>query len=123
MGEVKQAGRERPASTQLETPQPITLLIYLQRPSRFVPVPQHYPLGLAAIQLQRMHRRPVGVTMDQGGYPMGADRKSTRLNSSHVRISYAVFCLKKKNTKMTLPPGTCIRIRLISRTNSSSVIQ
>src|SRR5690554_7278242 len=27
------------------------------------------------------------------------DRKSTRLNSSHVRISYAVFCLKKKKTK------------------------
>src|SRR5690554_7577797 len=27
------------------------------------------------------------------------DRKSTRLNSSHVRISYAVFCLKKKNKK------------------------
>src|SRR5690554_7215565 len=27
----------------------------------------------------------------------GPDRKSTRLNSSHVRISYAVFCLKKKN--------------------------
>src|SRR5690606_42087596 len=28
---------------------------------------------------------------------LGADRKSTRLNSSHVKISYAVFCLKKKN--------------------------
>src|SRR3989442_7726977 len=28
-----------------------------------------------------------------------ADRKSTRLNSSHVRISYAVFCLKKKKTR------------------------
>src|SRR5437773_6678473 len=28
----------------------------------------------------------------------GADRKSTRLNSSHITISYAVFCLKKKNT-------------------------
>src|SRR3712207_7747260 len=27
-----------------------------------------------------------------------ADRKSTRLNSSHANISYAVFCLKKKNT-------------------------
>src|SRR3989442_11907987 len=27
---------------------------------------------------------------------LGEDRKSTRLNSSHVRISYAVFCLKKK---------------------------
>src|SRR5690554_7497524 len=30
------------------------------------------------------------------------DRKSTRLNSSHVRISYAVFCLKKKKKKHTL---------------------
>src|SRR5690606_39729152 len=29
------------------------------------------------------------------------DRKSTRLNSSHVKISYAVFCLKKKSTKTT----------------------
>src|SRR5690554_2635927 len=29
--------------------------------------------------------------------PAKVDRKSTRLNSSHVRISYAVFCLKKKN--------------------------
>src|SRR5215510_16210697 len=29
--------------------------------------------------------------------PSGRDRKSTRLNSSHVAISYAVFCLKKKN--------------------------
>src|SRR5699024_11343631 len=29
--------------------------------------------------------------------PLGLDRKSTRLNSSHVSISYAVFCLKKKN--------------------------
>src|SRR6266511_2321801 len=32
---------------------------------------------------------------------MSADRKSTRLNSSHVKISYAVFCLKKK--KKTVP--------------------
>src|SRR3712207_7335120 len=30
---------------------------------------------------------------------LGEDRKSTRLNSSHANISYAVFCLKKKNTK------------------------
>src|SRR5437868_3367433 len=30
------------------------------------------------------------------------DRKSTRLNSSHVSISYAVFCLKKKKKKMTI---------------------
>src|SRR5690606_40205590 len=30
--------------------------------------------------------------------PQQVDRKSTRLNSSHVKISYAVFCLKKKST-------------------------
>src|SRR5256885_10708916 len=35
------------------------------------------------------------------------DRKSTRLNSSHLVISYAVFCLKKKNTRSTTSdPGT-----------------
>src|SRR5258707_8107604 len=34
------------------------------------------------------------------------DRKSTRLNSSHANISYAVFCLKKKkhNSERTIPP-------------------
>src|SRR2546426_3126244 len=31
------------------------------------------------------------------------DRKSTRLNSSHLVISYAVFCLKKKKTKLDVP--------------------
>src|SRR3989442_11673790 len=34
-------------------------------------------------------------------YFKGGDRKSTRLNSSHVRISYAVFCLKKKKKHNT----------------------
>src|SRR3989442_9779323 len=33
------------------------------------------------------------------------DRKSTRLNSSHVRISYAVFCLKKKDDSVSPVPG------------------
>src|SRR4051812_49787212 len=37
-------------------------------------------------------------TKDHGGG--GADRKSTRLNSSHMSISYAVFCLKKKKLKV-----------------------
>src|SRR5207302_11033748 len=35
------------------------------------------------------------------------DRKSTRLNSSHVKISYAVFCLKKKNKKKTNSTKYC----------------
>src|SRR3712207_8569260 len=34
-----------------------------------------------------------------GARPPNADRKSTRLNSSHANISYAVFCLKKKKTQ------------------------
>src|SRR5690606_7169789 len=51
---------------------------------------------------------PAGVTADDGGdvltqdgaqLRLGEDRKSTRLNSSHVKISYAVFCLKKKKNK------------------------
>src|SRR5690242_14280429 len=36
---------------------------------------------------------------------LGLDRKSTRLNSSHMSISYAVFCLKTKKTKDTLDPS------------------
>src|SRR5690606_41982792 len=42
---------------------------------------------------------PVGADgglADVGELVVGQDRKSTRLNSSHVKISYAVFCLKKK---------------------------
>src|SRR3712207_8419394 len=37
----------------------------------------------------------------------GADRKSTRLNSSHANISYAVFCLKKKNNIPSRPQSHC----------------
>src|SRR3712207_7573366 len=37
-----------------------------------------------------------GMYRENGCYVMLADRKSTRLNSSHANISYAVFCLKKK---------------------------
>src|SRR5690349_23424635 len=36
------------------------------------------------------------------GRHLPGDRKSTRLNSSHVEISYAVFCLKKKKTMVTI---------------------
>src|SRR2546430_12602070 len=35
---------------------------------------------------------------------VGLDRKSTRLNSSHSQISYAVFCLKKKKKQTNTPP-------------------
>src|SRR5256885_3443387 len=50
--------------------------------------------------------------------PPGLDRKSTRLNSSHLVISYAVFCLKKKNmTYTSLSPdrSSTQTLRLMSR--------
>src|SRR3712207_7911873 len=42
-------------------------------------------------QVERLDR------LQRGAEAMGRDRKSTRLNSSHANISYAVFCLKKKH--------------------------
>src|SRR5438034_8086763 len=44
-------------------------------------------------------RRPDARRRGQPRAVRGADRKSTRLNSSHTVISYAVFCLKKKKKK------------------------
>src|SRR2546430_12189541 len=43
---------------------------------------------------------------DNVGVVGGGDRKSTRLNSSHSQISYAVFCLKKKRTLHSNTPPT-----------------
>src|SRR5690606_41913734 len=59
--------------------------------------------GGAAVGLPRRHARAPGGGGPSGlaGLRRGRDRKSTRLNSSHVKISYAVFCLKKK---------TCINV-------------
>src|SRR5207249_6630252 len=42
---------------------------------------------------------PAAPSATDGGATGAGDRKSTRLNSSHVSISYAVFCLKKKKNK------------------------
>src|SRR5262245_66573105 len=49
--------------------------------------------GICRSRALRDARVPVGLGVD------GSDRKSTRLNSSHLGISYAVFCLKKKKTQ------------------------
>src|SRR5690349_22849963 len=48
-----------------------------------------------------------------GGSIVGVDRKSTRLNSSHVEISYAVFCLKKKNQKSRNPRPGGVKMRRV----------
>src|SRR3712207_7180370 len=63
------------------------------------PQPAGVPLRPAQERLtRRQRRRPGVVAQDRPGH---GDRKSTRLNSSHANISYAVFCLKKK--KNTIP--------------------
>src|SRR5471032_2616953 len=49
---------------------------------------EHYGMPFSRTDDGRIYQRP-----------FGGDRKSTRLNSSHITISYAVFCLKKKNKK------------------------
>src|SRR5690625_7837284 len=62
-----------------------------------------YELTNDLFTLDLMTNEITKLTNGKGGYygarfsPNGEDRKSTRLNSSHVAISYAVFCLKKKN--------------------------
>src|SRR5436309_12666582 len=45
----------------------------------------------------------MGRVINSHGQPVRGDRKSTRLNSSHVKISYAVFCLKKKTQLLNTP--------------------
>src|SRR5690554_7036985 len=47
---------------------------------------------------QFARREVLSFNVNVNGTQIEVDRKSTRLNSSHVRISYAVFCLKKKKT-------------------------
>src|SRR3712207_7221882 len=64
--------------------------------SRIFPATGAWPPGVAAAEAIRAG--------DEGGRKavlmgIGVDRKSTRLNSSHANISYAVFCLKKKKSK------------------------
>src|SRR5207302_6577227 len=66
---------------------PYTTLFRSALPARVLHL-QHQPVHLVA----RDH--PVDQLEPKSG-----DRKSTRLNSSHVKISYAVFCLKKKKNK------------------------
>src|SRR5690606_41935859 len=52
---------------------------------------------VGALAEEQPARVVVPVRHRQEDLPAERDRKSTRLNSSHVKISYAVFCLKKKN--------------------------
>src|SRR3712207_8626471 len=70
----------------------------LRERARGAPGPSTLPLLRRAVRLLRRYPR-MRLVIDVDGTEH-ADRKSTRLNSSHANISYAVFCLKKKKQKL-----------------------
>src|SRR5437870_8326553 len=91
--------------SQLPAPSNARLGEDVQRDERTVDPPQQLP------------RDPRARERDAAHAPhAAADRKSTRLNSSHVAISYAVFCLKKKKTPRA-GKGTAVRYTPSSRTS------
>src|SRR5690625_6042256 len=57
--------------------------------------------GLLTRRLAELGRPLTTIDVDPGNVRRARDRKSTRLNFSHVAISYAVFCLKKKKDTAT----------------------
>src|SRR3712207_8692617 len=70
------------------------------------------PLGHSIIAIQStlkglrkliLHEESIQADLDN---TWAVDRKSTRLNSSHANISYAVFCLKKKNLNNSTPQSS-----------------
>src|SRR6266498_5097674 len=72
--------------------------LMIRRPPRstLFPYTTLFRLRAGTATTGRVRRSPLWRSVLAVVLPVG-DRKSTRLNSSHVRISYAVFCLKKKN--------------------------
>src|SRR5690606_40231184 len=90
-----------------ETPYPTTTLHATRPPSLRPPRRLRDRLNVGArlrrARWEATRRAHAAVLSDllQTAAP-GGDRKSTRLNSSHVKISYAVFCLKKKNKSRNL---------------------
>src|SRR5260221_5806125 len=64
---------------------------------------------------------PISIAGLQAGkhvYVEKPDRKSTRLNSSHTVISYAVFCLKKKKNDLSCEPSSSVRHLYSAECNS-----
>src|SRR3989454_11113822 len=88
-------GRTRTVSYDLEAPSPVTIGLFL--------------LGSMRVERDFQYARRDTLPLSATAFPepeltrviRQLDRKSTRLNSSHLVISYAVFCLKKKKKKQS----------------------
>src|SRR5690606_39724129 len=68
------------------------VLLAATRPGDVVLDP-FFGTGTTGAAAKRLGRHYIGIERDEGYARVAEDRKSTRLNSSHVKISYAVFCL------------------------------
>src|SRR5256885_9297748 len=66
--------------------------LFRSRTLRDLGAPRRIRVDLSMPELEQLIESLRGLTLQEA-----QDRKSTRLNSSHLVISYAVFCLKKKN--------------------------
>src|SRR2546422_7179555 len=71
----------------------------IRRPPRSTLFPYTTLFRSVAIRVRRREGVVVAHVAVGAGHDFTGDRKSTRLNSSHGYISYAVFCLKKKKNK------------------------
>src|SRR2546427_7622453 len=72
----------------------------IRRPPRSTLFP-YTTLFRSVLDIVEIHAGPAPLDLARNRRDVGEDRKSTRLNSSHSQISYAVFCLKKKKKKDT----------------------
>src|SRR5438876_4946526 len=79
----------------------VFFFLMIRRPPRSTLFPYTTLFRSAARRRRHLRRNRPRVSYCTLSTPR-ADRKSTRLNSSHPSISYAVFCLKKKKTKQPL---------------------
>src|SRR5258708_24861283 len=72
--------------------------------------------GRVLVRAGALHHHPAGAGLAVAAPARTRDRKSTRLNSSHQIISYAVFCLKKKKkSRQTNSTALVLHIRSIGR--------
>src|SRR2546430_16162655 len=81
----------------------------------------HDALPISRAGLRGGHRRQSFGAPERKPHS-GEDRKSTRLNSSHSQISYAVFCLKKKNTPAVLVVLVSRRLQPVYRSRLTSSV-
>src|SRR5437773_11396954 len=96
LGYVPRQGALLVAPNHQSDGDPIVVGVALPRPAYFMAKSELFEIRVLGPAIRFLHAFPV-----RRGKPDRQDRKSTRLNSSHITISYAVFCLKKKNKSLS----------------------